>query len=44
MNKIDSSKNMTDPDLFKKVFDIKEFKVNLNPQIIYVKKEVGTNN
>lgn len=39
LNKIDSSKNISEPELFKKVFDMKEFKVNLNPQIIYKRIE-----
>lgn len=39
LNKIDSSKNTSDSELFKKVFDMKEFKVNLNPQIIYKRIE-----
>ncbi len=39
LNKIDSSKNTWDPELFKNIFDMKEFKVNLDPQIIYKKVE-----
>lgn len=39
LNKIDSSKNISELELFKKVFDMKEFKVNLNPQIIYKRIE-----
>lgn len=39
LNKIDSSKNIDNPYLFKEVFDLDSFEVNLNPQIIYQKKE-----
>lgn len=39
LNKIDSSKNTDNPYLFKEVFDLESFEVNLNSQIIYQKKE-----
>lgn len=39
LNKIDTSKNTEDQHLFKEVFDLESFSVNLNPQIIYIKKE-----
>jgi methionyl-tRNA synthetase len=38
LNKIDSWKNTMNDD-FKTVFDMEQFTVNLNPQIIYQKKE-----
>lgn len=39
LNKIDTSQNTEDENLFKKVFDLDSFEVNLNPSIIYQKKE-----
>ncbi len=39
LNKIDTSKNTEDQHLFKEVFDLESFSVNLNPIIIYQKKE-----
>ena len=39
LNKIDTSKNIQDQHLFKEVFDLESFSINLNPQIIYQKKE-----
>ncbi|MFZ2150675.1 MAG: methionine--tRNA ligase [Candidatus Absconditicoccaceae bacterium] len=39
LNKIDTSKNIEDQHLFKEVFDLEIFSVNLNPSIIYIKKE-----
>jgi methionyl-tRNA synthetase len=39
LNKIDTSKNIQDWHLFKEVFDLESFEVNLNPIIIYQKKE-----
>lgn len=38
INQIDSAKNAPDTQ-FKMIFDLEEFPVNLNPQIIYQKKE-----
>jgi len=38
LNKIASSKNTMNDD-FKNVFDMESFSVNLNPEIMYVKKE-----
>lgn len=38
LSKIDSSKNSLNDD-FKKAFDMNEFTVNLNPEIIYQKIE-----
>lgn len=39
LNKINTSKNTEDEHLFKEVFDLESFSVNLNPMIIYQKKE-----
>ena len=39
LNKIDTVKNTQDSHLLKEVFDLDSFEVNLNPQIIYIKKE-----
>lgn len=36
LNKIDTSKNIDNPYLFKEIFDLDTFSVNLNPQIIYI--------
>lgn len=41
LSKIDSSKNMMD-DSFQKAFDMKEFIVDLKPEIIYKKVEVNS--
>jgi methionyl-tRNA synthetase len=39
LNKIDTSINSEDQNLFKEIFDLDSFSVNLNPTIIYIKKE-----
>jgi len=39
LNKIDSGKNVIEENIFKEVFDMESFNVNLNPEIIYQKKE-----
>ncbi len=39
LNKIDTAKNIEDKQLFKEIFDLDSFSVNLNPEIIYQKKE-----
>lgn len=38
LSKVDSSKNMMD-DSFQKAFDLKEFTVDLKPEIMYQRKE-----
>jgi methionyl-tRNA synthetase len=39
LDKIDTAKNIEDKQLFKEIFDLDSFDVNLNPVIIYQKKE-----
>ena len=39
LNKIDSGRNIVEENIFKEVFDMESFDVNLNPEIIYQKKE-----
>jgi methionyl-tRNA synthetase len=40
LSQIDSSINLSDPELFEKVFNLTEFEVNLNPDVVYQKKEI----
>ena len=40
LSQIDSSANLSDPELFEKVFNITEFEVNLLPDVVYQKKEI----
>lgn len=39
LSQIDSSTNLSDPELFTKVFNLTEFEVNLQPDVVYQKKE-----
>lgn len=39
LSQIDSSANLLDPELFKKAFDLTKFEVNLQPDVVYQKKE-----
>ncbi len=39
LSQIDSSANLLDPELFQKTFDLTEFEVNLQPDVVYQKKE-----
>jgi len=39
LNQIDSSVNLTDPELFAKVFNLTEFEVQLQADVVYQKKE-----
>lgn len=39
LSQIDSSKNLSDPKLFEKIFNLTEFDVNLVPDVVYQKKE-----
>jgi methionyl-tRNA synthetase len=39
LSQIDSSTNLSDPELFQRVFNMTEFEVNLNPDVVYQKKE-----
>jgi methionyl-tRNA synthetase len=39
LSQIDSSTNLSDPEIFQKVFNLPEFEVNLNPDVVYQKKE-----
>jgi hypothetical protein len=39
LSAIDSGKNMENDHQFKMIFDLEEFPVNLNPEIIYKKKD-----
>ena len=39
LSQIDSSTNLSDPELFQKVFNLTEFEVNLVPDVVYQKKE-----
>jgi hypothetical protein len=40
LSQIDSSTNLSDPELFEKVFNLTEFEVNLVPDVVYHKKEI----
>lgn len=40
LSQIDSSTNLSDPALFQKVFDLTEFDVNLQPDVVYQKKDI----
>lgn len=40
ISQINSSTNLSDPELFQKVFNLKEFEVNLLPDVVYQKKGV----
>jgi hypothetical protein len=39
LSQIDSSTNLSDPELFQKVFNLTEFDVKLQPDVVYQKKE-----
>ncbi len=39
LSQINSSNNLSDPELFEKVFNLTEFEVNLVPDVVYQKKE-----
>ena len=39
LSQIDSSNNLSDPTLFEEIFNRKGFEVNLNPDVVYQKKE-----
>lgn len=40
LSQIDSSSNLSDPELFVKVFNLTEFEVSLLPDVVYQKKEI----
>lgn len=40
LSQIDSSNNLSDPELFEKAFNLTEFEVNLVPDVVYQKKEI----
>ncbi len=39
LSQLDSSNNLSDPELFEKVFNLTEFEVNLQPDVVYQQKE-----